>query len=237
MQEVEWPKFFRASHRVAAMVENLAVYAALTPVIGELLRLVVFRMGMDLYVVAVGVIGALLIVAWWRTYRDVPVIEAWPDHIKLGRWGWPKMQPIYYNQIVFLQRTAGIGLEITYVRGGRKRKVPIGERYVVGLEELEAILKKKTGLDPHGRTTWKSRIVPAIMWTIDEPGAWKEHVLTFPLWSMAVGISLARLWSWLRSRYGIELPFWMLGILIPVAIVGYFYLFYRLRTQRQGPLG
>jgi hypothetical protein len=56
---------------------------------------------------------------------------------------------------------------------------------------------------------------------------------------MAVGISIAKVWTWLHARHGIAVPFWILGILVPMAVLTYFYLFYcwRLLTQRREPLG
>ncbi len=115
----------------------------------------------------------------------------------------------------------------------------IGERYVIGFEELEAFLRDKTGLEVSVRKTWRSRIAPVLQDPIDEPGAWREHVLAFPLWSMAVGISLAKLWTWLHAQHGIAVPLWILGMLALMAVFTYFYLFYRLRllTQRRRPPG
>ncbi len=77
------------------MMENFAMYAALAPIVGAILRWLVFRLRFDFLMLAVGGLVLLYGALSWRLLRSTPGIEAWPDHVRVGHPEWPRLRPIY----------------------------------------------------------------------------------------------------------------------------------------------
>ncbi len=230
MKEPEWPKKFPYSNKMATYRRNLAILVAIGLVFDlalgfswPLLILVLF--GFIVWVVCLVFLGG----------RDVAA-EAWPDHVRLrARW-WPTLKAVRYGQILSLEKISDIALVVTYSSEGRTHKSSIPVRVVEDADQIETLLRMKTGLEVKHSNPWWLRLSRALgeEQRLEERGAWRHHFLHA---LRAVFVAMVVLTVAFACIIGFEIlwpeaPAWLVILVATGLALTTYFLVFRRRRQK-----
>jgi hypothetical protein len=175
---------------------------------------------------------------WGHRWKKQPVAEFWPDHVRLsGRWS-PSLRPVYYREIVALEKLGELGLGVVYTREGTKRQSRIPIRWTSRNEELESFLEAKTGLKTQPRRSvwlWLARAPGSALPTMDEPGAWVGHVVLLlgGIPAGIVAVLVAALSYFGLRALGKEVPLWFIFVLAVGSWIATYGLLVRWRFKKR----
>jgi hypothetical protein len=175
------------------------------------------------------IIGVLVALFWFKIWRQAILAEVLPDHVKLcSRW-WPKLVDVRYEQIVRLEKIPDHFFTGVFKLANKTHKIAFPARSIAGADELEELLRNRTGLAVGIRESWLLKYANrlGVATRLDEPGGWWKHYvfLLIPLIGGTVGLVLAGACFFLFYLFGAIPPLWLLLMLsLGSMLVTWFYL-------------
>ncbi len=227
MQQSDWPKkFFYSREKLSATRRNFAILL-LVFVAHEVL--VFFSDRNPLRLLWLGALTFLFL--WGTTLARRPAAELWPDHVRLPHRWLPKLISIDYAQITRLEKIPNQALVVVYVSSFETHKTGVNARWLPTVEEFEAALKAKTGLEVTSVQPWWSRLMElSDIESWERPGGWRQHFLLplhmIPAAFLAALVVLASYFVFVL--FGKELPVW-LAVSVAAATGCYFQFWMRRR--------